>query len=99
MEYKNRVEVITDKLREIYKATFEKECSTFNKETRMTSIGLDSLESFNFLFAIEQEYKIEFSSKFFPNTLGELVNEINRLMSIKEAALFESEYPAKFSDN
>ena len=48
-------------------------------ETKIGDIGIDSLEAFNLLYSIEETYKIRFDIKFIPETVQDIVNEVERL--------------------
>jgi acyl carrier protein len=73
-------------LKEILTIDFRLPISDIKKitvETHISEIGIDSLEIYNLLFNIENNYRIRFSNHFLPTTVGDLVEEINRLRALK----------------
>jgi acyl carrier protein len=70
-------------LKNYYRDVFKLDPSKFDLETKLNDTGIDSLEAFNLLYAIEDNYKIRFSDKFLPVTINDIVKETNRLKKEK----------------
>lgn len=66
-------------LKEYYKETFKLDSSEFTLETHISGTGIDSVEAYNLLYALENNYGIRFDSKFMPITIGDLLTEVDRL--------------------
>ena len=70
-------------IRAYYKEVFQLDPSEFTLNTALTSTGVDSLEAFNLLYEIENTYQIRFDKNFLPITIGDLVNEMDKLIASK----------------
>lgn len=47
--------------------------------TRLENTGVDSLDALNLFFHIEEKFDIKFTDDFIPETIGQLVDEVERL--------------------
>lgn len=70
---------VIEVIKEIVEVDFNLPVENITLDTKLVDIGIDSLESFNMLYSLERTYDIRFDNKFTPETVGELVDEIERL--------------------
>lgn len=79
-------QTVIDLIKEIVTNDFKVELpDDVSEDTCIKDLGIDSLEAFNLLYSLEQEYRIRFSPKFLPITVGDLINEVDRLREIEKS--------------
>lgn len=71
-------------VKQYYKEVFSLDTTGLTLDSKLVDTGIDSLESFNLLYEIENTYQIRFNQKFAPITIGDVVTEIENLRKAKE---------------
>jgi acyl carrier protein len=57
---------------------------TVTRESKLEDLGIDSLEAFNMLYHIENNFNIRFDNKFLPKTVDDIVQEVERLKNVSK---------------
>ncbi|MBI3755282.1 MAG: acyl carrier protein [Deltaproteobacteria bacterium] len=75
-----------ERLKKLFVEKFEFKAEDLKPETTIASLGLDSLDMIDFIFAIEDEFKIRIEpSQIKTNNLQEIVESIEKLISEQQA--------------
>lgn len=75
-----------ERLKKLFVEKFDFKEEVLKAETTVASLGLDSLDMIDFIFAIEDEFKIRIEpSQIKTNNLQEIVEGIEKLISEQQA--------------
>lgn len=75
-----------ERLKKLFVEKFDFKEEVLKPETTVVSLGLDSLDMIDFIFAIEDEFKIRIEpSQIKTNNLQEIVEGIEKLISEQQA--------------
>lgn len=76
-----------DTIREMIIEQFQLDPTLITPEATLESLNIDSLSTVEFIFLLEEKYKIEASDHVELRTVQDLVNEIDRLVAAKQGGL------------
>ena len=75
------------KIQETLVAEFDLTPAQVNPEAKLADLGVDSLATLEFLFKLEEEFKLDLNSDPTPiETVGDIASEVERLLAKKLAA-------------
>ena len=78
---------ISDRVKGLFSEKFEIPADTLTPETTLESLGLDSLDKIEFIFALEDEFKISFPERQMTiSTVGDVLAAIEKLLAEQKKA-------------
>lgn len=73
-------------VQEMLAAEFELKPEQVVPEAQLAQLGVDSLATLEFLFLLEERFKLELSNDATPvETVGDIAREVDRLLALKAA--------------
>ena len=71
-------------VQEMLVAQFDLQPDQLQAETKLSDLGVDSLATIEFLFLLEERFKLDLSDETVPiATIGDIASEIERLLAMK----------------
>ncbi|HEX9020127.1 MAG TPA: phosphopantetheine-binding protein [Nitrospirota bacterium] len=82
----NRIVDVLERVKKLFLENFDFDASQLKPEATIESLGLDSLDKIEFLFALEKEFDIKIPDREVTlNSIQDIINVINRLVEEQHA--------------
>ncbi|MBU6391030.1 MAG: acyl carrier protein [Planctomycetota bacterium] len=73
--------IILERIKKLFIEKFDFTEDMLSPDATLESLGLDSYDKLEFMFALEDEFKINFSERQVPNTVQDVIDIIEKLLS------------------